>query len=114
MLRLRGTFDGEYLSFDLVASLARLQELLADHLDRHYPGECVAVTVALRPEVRYRASRRHEEYICDPVWYGREWIVWEAPHGAADPPTVPPLAQPLDPPAEEARDARPALRLSPD
>jgi hypothetical protein len=79
MLRLRGTFDGEYLSFDLVASLTRLQDLLAAHVERRYPGECVTVTVCLHHEVRGRVSRRHEEYVFAPVWDGREWIVWEAP-----------------------------------
>ena len=85
MLRLRGTFDGEYISFDLVASLTRLQDLLAAHLERRYPGECVTVTVCLSPEVRGRVSRRHEEYVFAPVWDGREWIVWEAPQEGSAP-----------------------------
>ena len=110
MLRLRGTFDGEYLSFDLVASLTRLQQLLAAHLDRHYPGEAVTVTVRLHPELRGRASRRHEEYVFDPVWDGREWIVWEAPQCGADridtaPDTI------AHPEREEDHDARPHLHL---
>src|SRR5689334_23220827 len=93
MLRLRGTFDGEYISFDLVASVTRLQQLLGEHLDRNYPGEYVTITVRLHPTVRSRASRRHEEYVFAPVWEGREWIVWEAPQPeAAESPHAPDAA----------------------
>ena len=83
-LKLRGAFDGEYISFDLVASLTELQRLLREHLDLHYPGEHVTVTVTLHRIARSRVSRRHEEYVFAPVWEGREWIVWEAPTVGTD------------------------------
>lgn len=110
MLRLRGTFDGEYLNFDLVASMARLQQILGAHLEQRYPGECVTVTVSLHPEARGRVSRRHEEYVFAAVWEGREWIVWEAPPVGA-PQADPPPDAPAPPADEEDRHARARLHL---
>lgn len=89
MLRLRGTFDGEYISFDLAASMAKLEQLLGEHLDRRYPGDHVTVTVCLHPTVRGHCSGRHEEYVYAAVWEGRQWIVWEAPDATREPEAAP-------------------------
>lgn len=112
MLRLRGTFSGEYSSFDLVASLIRLQQHLAAHLDQHYPGEHVTVTVTLHPEVRGRASRRHEEYVFAPIWDSRAWLVWETPQEAPHEDDSTHEAT-IHPEHEENHDARTHLPLRP-